>query len=299
MSQPTSSAFPGLFRHSKRANWGVAVLTDQFDGKRSYLFEDGEDRTLGVAGIQLMRKVEDPDREERATHAHLLSRLEKRAGKITPDPGAAGVARQLEGFLQRYEGGFSGAAWQSDKRSGLARRARQTALKAARTPLSFPSLERMLEHREFAEMWQAASALVTASKLPVRLGPVPAASERPLLARLARGLRDLLHDSRSYDYRFDRWVSVYLSVFGEAPSWHTATVLPALMSPGEHLLVDPSSLRRQLKILKQPSTLGGRPSGAAYLRCVSAARSVANLLAARGQVPRDLLDVHDFVRSCT
>jgi hypothetical protein len=296
MSQPSYSTFPGLFRHSKRAEWGVAVLAEQFDGKRAYLFEDGEERTLGLAGIQLMRKVEDPDHDERATCAHLISRLGKRSGKVAPDAGAAGVAQQLERFLERYEGGFSGTAWRSEKRRGLARRTRQTVPKISRTRLSAPSLERMLERGEFTEVWQAALELVAGSDLQVQLEPPPAASERQVLAQ---ALRDLLHDPRSYDYRFDRWVSVYLSVFGESPSWQLATILPALLSPVDHLLVDVSSFRRQLTILKRPSALGGRPSGAAYLRCVSAARSVANLLAAHGQVPRDLLDVHDFIRCCT
>ncbi len=296
MAEPSYSTFPGLFRHSKRADWGVAVLTDQFDGKRSYLFEDGEERILGVAGIQFMRKVEDPDHDESATCAQLMSRSNKRAGKAAPDAGAAGVALQLERFLERYEGGFRGAAWRNEKRSGLARRTRQAVPKLARTRLSSSSIERMLEACEFAEAWQAALDLVASGDLKVALGPIPAVSERQMLAE---GLRDLLHDRRSFDFRFDRWISVYTAVFSESPNWQMATVLPALLSPIEHLFVDLTSFRRQLTILKRPSALGGRPSGAAYLRCVSAARSVANLLAARGQVPRDLLDVHDFIRCCT
>ncbi|HVY28238.1 MAG TPA: hypothetical protein VHB79_16895 [Polyangiaceae bacterium] len=271
----------------------MAVLADQFEGKRTYLFEDGEERTLGLAGIQLMRKVEEPDHEERATCAHLISRLSARSGKATVDAGAAGVAKQLQRFLERYEGGFSGAAWRKDERAGLARRARHTVSKDARLRLSSRSLEQMLERAEFAAIWRAALELVTISGLAVELGPLPAVSEQRVLAQ---ALRDLLHDQRSFDYRFDRWVAVYLSVFSESPSWQAATVLPALMSPVEHLLIDQSSFRRQLTVLKRPSALGGRPSGAAYSRCVSAARSLANLLAAHGQVPRDLLDVHDFIR---
>jgi hypothetical protein len=151
----------------------------------------------------------------------------------------------------------------------------------------------MLERGEFSAVWQAALELVSSSGLAVQLGPVPAVSEQQVLAQ---ALRDFLHDPRSFDYRFDRWVSTYLAVFGESPSWPAATVLPAVLSPVEHLLVDLSSFRRQLTILKRPSPLGARPSGAAYARCLAAARSLANLLASHGQVPRDLLDVHDFIR---
>jgi hypothetical protein len=296
MSQLSESTFPSLFRHAKRADWGVAIVTDQVDGKRSYLFEDGEERTLGLPGIQLMRKVQDPDDDERATCAHLMSRLTKRSGKTAPNPEAAGVAVQLARFLEEHEGGFSGATWRNEKRGGLTRRARQTALKAARAPLLRASLDGMLERGEAGPIWQAAEMLVTTSGLTVQLAASPPVSEG---RALAGAVRDLLYDQRSFDYRFDRWVSVYLSVFGESPSWQAATVLPALMSPVDHLFVDLSSFRRQLAILKRPAALGGRPSGAAYLRCVSAARLVANLLASHGQVPRDLLEVHDFIRCCT
>jgi hypothetical protein len=294
MSQ-LDSTFPILFRHAKCADWGVAVLTGQFDGKRSYLFEDGEERTLGSAGIQLMRKVEEPDPDEQETCAHLISRLSKRSGPAAADVGAGGVARQLERFLERHPGGFSGTAWRNDKR-GLARRAREGVPKAARARMSSASLEQMLERQQFSGVWQAATDLVASSGLGAVLGPAPPVSEQQ---PLAQAVRDLLHDARSYDYRFDRWVSVYLSVFSESPTWQAATVLPALLSPVDHLLVDLSSFRKQLAILKRPATLGARPSGSAYIRCVSAARSVANLLAAGGHVPRDLLDVHDFIRSST
>src|SRR5258706_15371233 len=68
-----SAEFPSLFSHAKRTNWGVGVVTEERDGKRTYLFEDGEERTLGAAGIELMRKIEQPDREQQATCTHLLS----------------------------------------------------------------------------------------------------------------------------------------------------------------------------------------------------------------------------------
>jgi hypothetical protein len=200
MSQ-LDSTFPSLFRHAKCADWGVAVLTGQFDGKRSYLFEDGEERTLGSAGIQLMRKIEEPDPDEQETCAHLISRLSKRSGPAAADVGAGGVARQLERFLERHPGGFSGAAWRTDKRGGLARRAREAVPKATRTRLSSASLERMLERQEFAGVWQAAADFLTSSGLSIELGPAPPASEQQ---PLAQALRDLLHDPRSYDYRFDR-----------------------------------------------------------------------------------------------
>jgi hypothetical protein len=114
---------------------------------------------------------------------------------------------------------------------------------------------------------------------------------------LAEALAELLHGKQSYEHRFERWVGTYASVFKSAPSWQTATALSAMMTPVEHVYVEPTAFRKQLKRLALPSAFGSRPSGTAYLRCLGAAKSLANLLATHGEVPRDLLDVHDFIRA--
>jgi hypothetical protein len=114
---------------------------------------------------------------------------------------------------------------------------------------------------------------------------------------LGAAIRNFLHGNESYERRFDRFIRDYESVFHEAPSWEAATALPALISPTAQVLVEPASFRKQLKALSRLSTLGPRPTGSAYLRCLAMARTLANLLAAQGEVPRDLLDVHDFVRN--
>jgi hypothetical protein len=74
----SSPGFPPIFRHSKRPDWGVGIVSSEGEGKRSYLFEDGEERTLGAVGVTLMRRVDRPDAEQRQTCAHLLSLLAKR-----------------------------------------------------------------------------------------------------------------------------------------------------------------------------------------------------------------------------
>jgi len=113
---------------------------------------------------------------------------------------------------------------------------------------------------------------------------------------LAEKTRELLHGRDTYEARFDRFIAAYESVFREAPSWQTATALPALMSPVDHVYVEPTSFRKQLKALSRYSAFAARPNGAAYTRCLGMAQSLANMLAARSEVPRDLLDIHDFVR---
>jgi hypothetical protein len=62
------------------------------------------------------------------------------------------------------------------------------------------------------------------------------------------------------------------------------------------VLVELASFRKQLKALGSNGALPQRPTGAGYARCVNAARIVAGKLTEQGEVPQDLLDVHDFIR---
>lgn len=68
-----SLGFPKIFCHSKRPDWGSASCQAREKAKRSYLFEDGEERTLGTAGVLWMLKVEHPDPDQQQTCGHLLA----------------------------------------------------------------------------------------------------------------------------------------------------------------------------------------------------------------------------------
>lgn len=289
--------FPCLFSHAKRAEWGVGVLSGHSEGRRSYLFEDGEERTLGAAGIDLLRKVDRPSREQQATWAHLLTLLAKRRGRREPHEIAvtAAVERQLTRFQDKYADGFSGKRWTAEKSGARVRQARESLVPQVQARLAPKRVAELIVKDEIGMVWQEAAELLRESSLVVGALPEPeGAHER---RQLAQAVVDLLHGQESYERRFDRWVSAFTSVVGDAPSWQTATALPALLAPVEHVYVDPPSFRRQLGFLGRPSAMGGRPSGSAYLRCLAAAQSLANLLAARGEIARDLLDVHDFVRT--
>lgn len=288
--------FPNLFTHIKRQDWGVAIACGEREGKRSYLFEDGEERTLGAAGIQLMRKVAHPDRDQQQTCAHLLSLLAKRASR--PDAQQvsvlSGVEKQLTRFHKKYHAGFFGNEWREDAKVAFARQARGVASQF-QDRLASERVAQLLAQQDFATVWNDVVTLVNASGLPA--GELPKTKVPAEQRVLAEATNVLLHGSESYDHRFDRWIAAYVSVFRDAPSWQTATALSALMAPVEHVYVEPATFRKQLKALGRPSTFGARPVAAAYTRCLAAAQALANMLATRGEVPRDLLDVHDFIRT--
>jgi hypothetical protein len=289
--------FPCLFSHIKRAEWGVGVLSGHSEGRRSYLFEDGEERTLGAAGIEFLRKVERPNQEQQVTWANLLTLLAKRRGRREPHEiaVAAAVERQLTRFQAKYADGFSGKSWAAEKSGARVRLSREGLVPKVQATMAPRRVAELIASDQIVKVWQDAAELLRESGLAVGVVPAP---EGPHEQRqLAQVIVDLLHGRESYERRFDRWVSAFSAVTGDAPSWQTATALPALLSPVEHVYVDPTSFRKQLGVLGRPSAMGGRPSGSAYLRCLAAAQSLANLIAARGAIARDLLDVHDFVRS--
>jgi hypothetical protein len=291
-----SPDFPSIFCHAKRPDWGVGIVTAEGEGKRSYLFEDGEERTLGAAGIGHMRKVDHPDREQQQTCAHLLSLLAKRGARRDAEaPSRAAIDAQLARFHRKYPGGFFGNEWRNAAKSASAGQGRGGVMNEIQERFAQERVAVRLQKQQFAELWDDAVELLGASGLataPLQRARPP--SEQRLLAE---ALSSLLQGEQSYEHRFDRFISAYASLFRDPPSWQTTTAFSALLAPLEHVYVEPTAFRKQLKLLGLPSAFGARPSGAAYLRCLAAAKKLANMLATRGEVPRDLLDVHDFIRA--
>jgi hypothetical protein len=288
--------FPNVFSHKKRADWGIGVLSGEQDGKRRYLFEDGEERIMGAGGIALMLKVDQPNRDQQAACARLLALLAKREGRneTTESPGASAVLKQLERLHKKYHGGFFGKEWRSDDKNTFARQTRVSFAPKVQAALSLSNLERLEQAESFGSVWDSVVSLLGQSGLVA--SPLRNTSLAEQQRLLSERTRQLLHGSDSYEARFDRFLAGYESVFRETLSWQAATALSALMSPVDQVYVEPTSFRKQLKALSRPGTFGARPSGAAYSRCLAMAQALANMLAARGEVPRDLLDVHDFVR---
>jgi hypothetical protein len=290
------SGFPALFAHLNRADWGVSVLSGQRDGKRRYLFESGEERTMGAGTLDLMRKIEQPSSDQRATYARLVALLAKRERRTEPPkaPGATAVVKQLERFHKKYANGFFGKEWKSDKTSMHARQARGALVEKAQELFSKEALTKLEAEGSFGAVWeQVVTSLAGSGLISVQL---KAATHADQQRALSGATLELLYGSEAYEQRFDRWVAVFESSFHEAPSWETATALPALVTPLEHIPVDPPAFRKQLKALSRYSSFGARPVGSAYVRCLTMAQALANMLAERGEVPRDLLDVHDFIR---
>jgi hypothetical protein len=296
MNEVVDATFPSLFSHLKRGDWGVSVLSGENDGKRRYLFEDGEERVMAAAAPHLMQRVQQPNREQQATYARLTALLAKREG-ATPAgvvSSSKALLEQLEKFRLAYPGGLCSPAWQKHEQHLRARRARQVATEQAQQALSRPAIER-LASKDIGAIWTQTVALVASSELAS--DELQTTSNGDEQRALGESVRDLLHGTDPYERRFDRFMLRYGAVFRGDLSWQAATALPALVSPLDHVCVEPTSFRKQLKALSRHSALGARAGGSAYVRCRAMARTLASALAANGEVPMDLLELQAFIHA--
>lgn len=292
LNDTAEAEFPGLFRHRTRADWGVSVLSGERDGKRTYLFEGGEERLLGREGIDMMVKISPLSPEQQSTLARLTALVARRQGVPASSKAAGAILLDQITLLRRaFPRGMADSAWQSDKRAAHARAA---LVPEAQKSLSLNSLDSRLKAQQFDAIWADATQLLgDAGWVPAdQLKPAPA----PGVASLAGAVRELLHGSATIEQRVDRFSTTFKAALGRPPRWETCTGLLTLLTPDSHVLVDLASFRNLLKLLGSKGALPHSPSGAGYVRCLNAARMVASKLVELGEAPRDLLDVHDFVR---
>jgi len=292
MTEIADSEFPALFAHGTRKDWGVGVLAGIRDGKRTYLFEGGEERVMGGGAYDMMRKISPLDPDQQSTLARLTALVARRQG--LPDATkAVGVMLldQLASLRRVFPKGFSDPAWQKEKRAASVR---ETLLPEAKELLSLKALDAQLKAQQFDALWASVSKVLLGTDwLPAdELRPVPGMG----LGLLAGAARELLYGSATLEQRVDRFVVAYETAFRRPPRWETATALLAVVLPDDHVLVDLTSFRKQLKVLGSKGTVPQRPNGPSYARCVNAARIIASKLIEHGEVPQDLLDVHDFIR---
>ena len=203
------SGFPALFAHLNRADWGISVLSGQHDGKRRYLFESGEERTMGAGALDLMRKIEQPSSAQRATYAKLVALLAKRERKTEPPkaPGATAVVKQLERFHKRYSNGFFGKEWKSDKTSMHARQARGALVEKAQEQFAKETLVQLERTERFEAVWNLVVASLNESGLvSTELRPASLAEQQ---RALSNAVVELLYGSGGYEQRFDHWLPTH------------------------------------------------------------------------------------------
>jgi hypothetical protein len=292
-----------LFNHTARKDWGVAVLVREEGGKRAYVFEDGEERTMASGYHQLMRRVEQPNVDQRAFYERqraVLARREKASSSSSPSDGRS-FLDQLEKLHETFQAGILDAKWAADMRGeGAADRAprhRDALVAEARERLSPAGLDPLLKSQSFAQVWEAVLSVLSHTDLvPAAQLKKPKGMKEDGMRPLALAVKELLHGVAPYDQRFDAFLTAFLPVYGEAARWELATAVAAVYSPNEHVCVHPAAFKQQVKVMGGRGSAPTRATSAGYTRFLSVARLVSNKLKEQNQEPRDLLDVYDFIR---
>jgi hypothetical protein len=298
---PNASRTPSLFAHKNRKDWGVGVLAWEADGKRGYLFANGEERTMAGDFFELMRRVEQPNAEETAAYAKLQKILAARAKADDTERRGATFADHVERFRETYEDGLQDAKWIEEIRGeGAERRSprhRDAVIDEAAEQLSPSALDALISGQKHEQLWTLVTSILGRSDL------VPAVQLRKpksVTVEHQRGLaiaaRDLLYGKTPYEQRFDRYLAALAAFYGEPARWELATALSAIVHPKEHVCVQPTVFRQQLKATGTRGVVPARPGSAAYAKLLVIARFVGTQLTGQDETPRDLMDVIDFIR---
>jgi hypothetical protein len=296
---------PALYAHTKGQHWGLAILAWERGPCRGYQFEDGVLRVFKEGFYQLLEEVDAP--ADKA--ARIIAELRLKLGDAAPPsqghtepPAAPGLSfdDQVHAFRTRFPGGFDDAGWISRHRGAPgARRAKghaEAAFADAQSVLAVDVLDSALAEERGHTIAAAAigvlertSLLNTAQIEPLRTLP----SVR--LASFGQTLRELLYGEEACELRFERFVAAMSALRRPGPSWQLASALPALVRPDEHVCVRPATFRAQARWMAPRLLLPATPSGPLYVRLVEMARVVKSSLEREGLVPRDFMDVHDFM----
>lgn len=297
---------PVLFAHATRKDWGVGVLAWENIGKRGYLFEDGEERTLASGFYEMMSRVDQPSSDQKVAALRLQRVLSGRARShshhATTEVSGPTFYDQITRLRGAYRAGLVDPKWLEEVRgegaNGRTLRHRASLVIDARTQLSAEALDALLNAQQFRQVWEVVVGVMSHSDLvPKPQLKQPKAATGEQLRELALAVRELLHGEGAYEQRFDRIVAALAAYTGEPAHWEIATALSASVNPVDHVCIHPTVFRRQFKIIGSPGTvLAAKPTGAGYSRVLAATRVVAKKLAEQGETPRDLLDVHDFIR---
>ncbi len=300
-----AEGLPTLYIHSKRPEWGLAIMARTGRKKNRYLFQDGRMRAFPVKFCHFMQPADKPlDVAERVAK-QLASQLD---GHSFENPPAASPSRsdrvsledQIKIFGKLFPGGFQDPDYiktvrYADKRR---KRHRDPAVEDARAQLSADNLEAMIAAEDYAGVMATVKRVIDGTSLCSTrdksvLGELP----EELYGDFATAVRDLLHGESAFFDRFTRIMAVLDHDRAGRVTWPLATVLPALLDPDHHVVVKPSVFRKQAEWMAPRLPYNKLPNAGLYERFRRMAAAVGEKLTEAGHPPRDMFDVYDFIWS--
>jgi len=301
MTDPTAeeNANEPLYRHTKRAEWGMAILAWERPNERGYQFQDGQLRVIKNGYYELLSTVQQ--RPEDAVD--VVTELRRQAGmadhhdrqKTRSKEGGITFAQQIKIFRMEYPKGFADDGWGSLVRGAEAdrrlKRHRQPAIDEVGKALADELLKQAIAEEGTAELMESVIAMFSRTNLvkPKDLEILRnlAVTQHP---QYIHALREVLYGDDPPHLRFDRFSAAH----GHKGSWPLLTTPLALVLPNEKICIHPAMTRRQAAVLDPTLNVGAKPNGRQYTRLVAMADQVRSLLNGSSLTPIDLMDVFDF-----
>lgn len=304
MAENTPSVPPRVFEHDARKDWGRSVLLVEIPDKRTFLFEDGAERSFRPDYWHKMEVVEITGPE--AWRVDKLARRNQtpapgssRKSKLPPKKPDITFAQQVAHFVALYPVGFEDEKYVRTERgesgSKSAKILKDAALERAEEVLSEANLEALIEAGDYSSVHQLAYEFFANTKNTTQKSEATKFRSLPPQTHLefATALRDLLYSDKPYGLRFDTFVSALEGE--ENPTWPIVTLLPALIFPQDHIFVKPTFMKKQALILDIDPKYDTAPNSTTYAQFQKAALAARELLREAGQRPRDLWDVYTFI----
>lgn len=291
----------GLYRHTKRDDWGLAILAWEENGRRAYQFDDGKLRVFKEGYYSLMEPADDAAGHEKAVVNDLRQTITlNKSARSTPLEPVYPFSTQLQIFTDLYPDGFQDGDWLDTHRqreSGRAlKRHHGVASKRAQEALAAPVLDLYVNDERFNEAHDAILDILRSTDLiPVKRVRTLEALDDAQKAEFVHGVRHLLYGEGPFGARFKDYMRLLRQLLGERPSWRFATALPALVQPNDHVCVRHGTFIRQAASIAPDANYTRKPRRGAYKNFRLVAQEVRRKLQEAGHEPADLLDVHDFI----
>ena len=293
-----------LFIHSRRPTWGVGLLVNDQDKRRSLQFQDGRTRTFAVGFYHLLEpwtgttpaRTAEVARNLETAHAQIEAHL----SQSDSNDNDISFRDQIRLFRSRFPDGFGGQAWLDACRrpveSRKAKRHVDIAVEVAAEALAEPAMRALLDAKDWSGMLGALASVLKKTSIASPSKDVKPLEEIPEASTetVARALFELLHGEGEYRDRVSAWV-VTLGRAEVPARWELAALPGALLRPTEHPLVLAGTLSLQARILRTADAIL-MPSVAAWDSAMATLDSCRERLAQEGEAPADLLDISLFAR---
>lgn len=288
---------PPLFRHVKRADWGLGIVVGARGDRLDLQFQDGQQRTFKKGFYHLLDAV---DRQLDVT-LRIVDGLETMASESGGAPKRKRtlpitITEQIAYFLHLYPDGFADVGYaehhRGDRRKRPLIRHRDALIARAQEQLSKANLRRALASDDFAAVHRAAHEVIASTdRVSLKERKAFAAMDAAHHAAFADGVHALLHGTSPLIARIDGYTTTLERALGHSPSWPLVTVLLGAVHPHDHVVVEERVFARQAEWSAPGASISSRPMGFVYERLRSMAHGVRDALLAAGLKPRDLLDV--------